>query len=126
MVRIAAATLAATRFRADRLRESSEDPALVATEIADYLVNHGVPFRDAHEIVGKVLRAAEQEGKTIRQMPLERLKTFSPAFEADLGVMLTLDSALARRNVPGGTGPNSVRTALNEFKTRIGKRPEKP
>jgi argininosuccinate lyase len=126
MVRIAAATLAATRFREDRLRGSSEDPALVATEIADYLVNHGVPFRDAHEIVGKVLRAAEQEGKTIRQIPLERLRTFSPAFEADLGVMLTLDSALARRNVPGGTAPSSVRTALNEFKTRIGKRQEKP
>jgi argininosuccinate lyase len=126
MVRIAAATLAATRFREDRLRGSSEDPALVATEIADYLVNHGVPFRDAHEIVGKVLRAAEQEGKTIRQIPLERLRTFSPAFEADLAVMLTLDSALARRNVPGGTAPSSVRTALNEFKTRIGKRQEKP
>jgi argininosuccinate lyase len=122
MVRIAAGTLAATRFREDKLRESSEDPALVATEIADYLVNHGVPFREAHEIVGKVLRAAEQEGKTVRQMPLDRLKTFSPAFDGDLGEMLTLDSALARRNVPGGTAPNTVRSALNEFKARIATR----
>jgi argininosuccinate lyase len=125
MVLIAAATIAATGFREDKLRESSDDPALVATEIADYLVNHGVPFREAHEIVGKMLRAAEQDGKTVREMPLSQLKTFSPVFGEDLGAMLTLDSALARRSVPGGTAPSAVRVALNEFKTRIGKRQEK-
>ena len=119
MTQIAAATLAATGFRADKLRESSADPSLVATEIADYLVHRGVPFREAHEIVGKVLRAAEQEGKTIREMPLGRLKAFSETFADDLNVMLTIDSALARRNVPGGTAPASVRAALDEFKMRI-------
>ena len=118
MTRIAAATLGATRFREDKLRESASDPALVATEMADYLVNHGVPFREAHEIVGKVLRVAEQEQKTVREMPLAQLKTFSPAFGDDLNSMLTLDSALARRNVRGGTGPSAVRTALDEFKVR--------
>ena len=122
MTQIAAATLAATRFRAEKLRESSADPALVATEIADYLVNRGVPFREAHEIVGKVLRAAEQEGKTIREMPIDRLKTFSNAFAEEFNAMLTLDSALARRSIPGGTAPSSVRMALDEFKARVGKR----
>jgi argininosuccinate lyase len=125
MMRIAAATLAATRFREDKLRETSADPALVATEIADYLVNRGVPFREAHEIVGKILRAAEQEGKAIREMPLDRLKTFSGVFADDLGAMLTLDSALARRSVPGGTAPSSVRAALDEFKARAQKRSQK-
>jgi len=119
MTRIAAATLSATGFRATKLREASADPSLVATEIADYLVQRGVPFREAHEIVGKVLRAAEQEGKTIREMPLDRLKAFSEAFADDLNVMLTVDSALARRDVPGGTAPSSVRAALDEFKLRI-------
>ena len=57
MVKIAAATLAATKFREARLREAAQDPALVATEVADYLAAQGVPFREAHEIVGKVLRA---------------------------------------------------------------------
>jgi argininosuccinate lyase len=122
MTRIAAATLDATRFREDKLREAASDPALVATEIADYLVNHGVPFREAHEIVGKVLRAAEQEQKAVREMPLARLKTFSPAFGDDLNSMLTLDSALARRNVRGGTAPSAVRTALDEFKARANER----
>jgi argininosuccinate lyase len=121
MTQIAAATLSATRFREERLRDASADPALVATEIADYLVNRGVPFREAHEIVGKVLRAAELEGKTIREMPLARLQSFSDVFENDLGAMLTLDSALARRSVPGGTAPVSVRAALDEFRVRAAK-----
>ncbi|HEY0703506.1 MAG TPA: argininosuccinate lyase [Candidatus Acidoferrales bacterium] len=122
MTNIAAATLAATRFREGALKQAASDPALVATEIADYLVNHGVPFRDAHEIVGKVLRAAEQSATTVREMPLDRLKTFSPAFGPDLGEMLTTESALARRNVQGGTAPAAVRAALDEFKTRLQQR----
>ena len=121
MTRIAAATLAATRFRQERLRESAQDPALVATEVADYLVNRGVPFREAHEIVGKVLRASEQEGKSIREMSVARLKEFSPAFGPGLDSVLILESALSRRNVAGGTAPASVRSALQDFKVRIAK-----
>jgi argininosuccinate lyase len=126
MVEIAAAALAATKFREERLREASQDPALVATEVADYLVAFGVPFREAHEIVGKVLRAAEQEGKSIREMPLERLRQFSPAFEASLWTALTLESALARRAVAGGTAPGAVRAALQDFKSRLAKLEENP
>jgi argininosuccinate lyase len=93
----------------------------VATELADYLVAFGVPFREAHEVVGKVLRAAEQEGKSIRDMPIERLKEFSPAFGRDLATVLTLESALARRAVAGGTAPAAVRAALEQFKARLEK-----
>jgi argininosuccinate lyase len=121
MTQIAAATLAATRFREARLREVAQDPALVATEVADYLVAFGVPFREAHEIVGKVLRAAEKEGKTIREMPLEKLKEFSPAFGRDLASILTVEAALARRSLPGGTAPGAVRAAIEDFKARLKK-----
>ena len=121
MTQIAAATLAATKFNEPRLREAAQDPALVATELADYLVAFGVPFREAHEVVGKVLRAAEQEGKSIREMPIERLKEFSPAFGRDLATVLTLESALARRAVAGGTAPAAVRAALGDFKARLEK-----
>ena len=121
MVEIAAATLAATKFNEKRLSEAAQDPALVATELADYLVAFGVPFREAHEVVGKVLRAAEQDGKSIREMPIERLKEFSPAFGRDLGTVLTVESALARRAVAGGTAPGAVRAALEEFKARLAK-----
>jgi argininosuccinate lyase len=126
MTRIAGKTLGATRFRDDRLAQAAQDPALVATEVADYLVAFGVPFREAHEIVGKVLRAAEQEGKSIREMPLERLKELSPAFGRDLSTVLTLESALARRAVAGGTAPGAVRAALDEFKQRLIKLEEHP
>jgi argininosuccinate lyase len=126
MVQIGAATLAATKFNEARLRAAAQDPALVATEVADYLVAFGVPFREAHEVVGKVLRAAEQDGKSIREMPIERLKEFSPAFGRDLGTVLTLESALARRAVTGGTAPGAVRAALEEFKSRLTKLKEAP
>jgi argininosuccinate lyase len=126
MTQIAAAALAATKFREARLREAAQDPALVATEVADYLVAQGVPFREAHEIVGKVLRAAEQDGKSIREMPLERLKQFSPLFGRDLRTVLTLESALARRGVAGGTAPGAVRAALADFNARIAKLEENP
>jgi argininosuccinate lyase len=126
MVKIAAAALAATKFREARLREASQNPALVATEVADYLVAQGIPFRDAHEIVGKVLRACEQEGKSIREMPLDKLVVFSPAFGRDLSTVLTLESALARRGVAGGTALGAVRAALEDFAARVAALEAKP
>jgi argininosuccinate lyase len=125
-VEIAAAALAATKFREERLLEAAQDPALVATEVADYLVAFGVPFREAHEIVGKVLCAAEQEGKSIRDMPIQRLKEFSPAFGGDLSTALALESALARRAVAGGTAPGAVRAVLENFESRLAALEENP
>ncbi len=126
MTRIAAAALAATKFRHERLREAAQDPALVATEVADYLVAQGIPFREAHEIVGKVLRAAEQAGKSIRETPIAELKKFSPLFGPELSTVLALESALARRSVAGGTAPGAVRAALEGFNLRLAKIEENP
>jgi argininosuccinate lyase len=119
MTQMAAAALAATKFREARLREAAQDPALVATELADYLVGAGLPFREAHEIVGKVLRAAEQDGKSIREMSPARLKEFSPVFAGDLSTVLSVESALARRATLGGTAPGAVRAGLEDFKRRL-------
>lgn len=126
MTQIAAAALAATKFRQERLREAAQDPALVATEIADYLVAQGIPFREAHEIVGNILRAAEQAGKSVREMPIAELKKFSPVFGPELSTVLTLESALARRSVAGGTAPGAVRAALENFNSRLAKIEENP
>jgi argininosuccinate lyase len=126
MTQIAAAALAVTKFRAERLREAANDPALVATELADYLVRAGTPFREAHEIVGKILRAAEKEGKSIREMPIERLQEFSPNFRDDLKSVLAVESALKRRAAPGGTAPEAVRAALDDFNLRVTKIEEHP
>jgi argininosuccinate lyase len=126
MTQIAAAALAATGFREARLREAAQDPALVATEVADYLVAQDIPFREAHEIVGKLLRAAEQDGKSIRELPLERLREFSPVFGREVETVLTLESALARRGIAGGTAPGAVRAALKEFQARLIQLEENP
>ncbi len=123
---IAAAALAATRFREERLRAAAQDPALVTTEVADYLVAQGVPFREAHEMVGRILRAAEQTGKSIREMPIAKLREFSPVFGPELETVLTLDSVLARRSVAGGTAPGAVRAALADFGARLAKLEENP
>ncbi|MGH9733088.1 MAG: argininosuccinate lyase [Candidatus Acidiferrales bacterium] len=126
MTQIAAPALAAMKFRAERLHEAAQDPALVATELADYLVRAGTPFRDAHEIVGKILRAAEQEGKSIREMPIDRLKEFSPNFCDDLRSTLSVASALDRRAASGGTAPDAVRAALEDFNLRVTEIEEHP
>jgi argininosuccinate lyase len=119
IVRVAAGAVAATRVNVVRLREAASDPALLATEIADYLVWRGIPFRQAHEIVGKVVREGEREEKSLTELPLEKLKTFSPAFGPDLAATLTVEAALERRSVPGGTSPAAVRAAIAECRHRL-------
>jgi argininosuccinate lyase len=119
MLRIAAGAIAATKVNVARLREAADDPALLATEAADYLVERGVPFREAHEIVGKVVREAEKRGQSWVTLPIEKLQQFSPAFAADLASYLTVESALARRRAPGGTAPETVRAALADCRKRV-------
>jgi len=120
MVQVAAGAIATTRICAARLREAAADPTLLATEAADYLVRRGVPFRQAHEIVGKVVREAERGGQSWTSLPLAKLKTFSPAFEDDLRAGLTVEASLARHAVPGGTAPEAVRAAIAECRERLG------
>ncbi len=121
MTRVAAGAIAATEIREERLREAASDPALLATEVADYLVARGVPFRQAHEIVGAIVREAENRGEAWPAFSLARLKSFSPAFEDDLHAWLTVESALARRSAPGGTAPATVRAALKDCRERLRK-----
>jgi argininosuccinate lyase len=125
MVAVAAGALAAAEFREDRLRAAASNPLLLATEAADYLVRKGIPFRQAHDIVGKVLREAEKQNTSWAALPLETLKKISPAFEADIAKSLSLDAALAAKNVPGGTAPESVRKAISDLEERLNKKTTK-
>ncbi len=118
MVLVASGALFATRFNEDKLRAAASNPALLATEAADYLVRRGIPFRQAHDIVGTVLKEAERQKILWTELPLSELKKFSPAFADDIRESLTLSAALAAKNVPGGTSPAAVRRALAEFDQR--------
>lgn len=125
MLAVTAGTVASTKFNAERLRAAACNPALLATEAADYLVHKGIPFRQAHDIVGKVLREAEKQNVSWTALPLESLKKISPAFGADFLGSLSVAAALAAKKVPGGTAPEAVRAAIADLERRLNKKATK-
>src|SRR5438094_5547423 len=122
MLRVAAGALASTKFHVNRLLTAASNPTLLATEAADYLVRKGIPFRQAHDIVGKVLREAEKQNVAWTALPLDILKTISPAFEADFAKSFSVDAALAAKKVRGGTAPDAVRAAIADLEARLNKK----
>src|SRR6267143_3276752 len=125
MLAVATGALASTKFNTDRLKTAASNPALLATEAADYLVHKGIPFRQAHDIIGKVLREAEKQNISWTALPLETLKKISPVFEADFAKSLSVDAALAAKKVPGGTAPECVRAAIADLEGRLNKKATK-
>jgi argininosuccinate lyase len=119
LVEVAAGNLTATRINADRMRELASDPALLATDAADYLVRKGVPFRTAHETVGKLLRDAERRGEPWTKTPLTRLREFSRTFSDDFHAAISVDASLASHSAPGGTAPDAVRGAIAEWRKKL-------
>src|SRR5262245_26184833 len=115
MLAVAAGAIETTGFRDDQLRAKAENPALLATEAADYLVRKGLPFRQAHDLVGKVLKEAERQNIPWTRLPIEELRKISPAFDSEISVSLSVEAALSSKKVPGGTAPESVRAAVAEL-----------
>jgi argininosuccinate lyase len=91
---------------------------VLATDVADYLVRKGVPFRDAHQAVAELVRHAQMEGKALPELSLDEYRRFSPAFDEDV-LALDLRSALEARDVPGGTSPRQVEAALKRARERL-------
>jgi argininosuccinate lyase len=125
MTAVAAGAIETTKFSSARLTAAASNPVLLATEAADYLVHNGVPFRQAHDVVGKVLREAERQGKIWTDLPFEDLQRISPAFEANFSDGLNVAAALAAKKVPGGTAPEAVRKAVADLEERLNKRANK-
>jgi len=96
-----------------------------ATDLADYLVRKGLPFRDAHEVVGHAVRHGLETSKDLAEMTLDELQTFSPLIEADVFTVLSLEGSVAARNHIGGTAPNQVRAAVARARDWL-KTQEKP
>jgi argininosuccinate lyase len=109
---VLAAMLPRLRVRGDRMRAAAEAGYTLATELADYLAVHGVPFRDAHAVVGAIVRQAIADGRTLESLTLAELRRFSPAFAADVADWLSPEAAVARRRATGGTAPANVRRRL--------------
>lgn len=103
----------------ERMREAAREGYATATDLADYLVRRGVPFRDAHEVVAQAVRQAEAENLDLAGLPLSTLKSFSPLIDEDVYEILTLEGSVASRNHPGGTAPEQVRQAIKQALTRL-------
>ena len=121
MISVASGAMQRTGFRDDTLRVRAENPALLATEAADYLVRKGIPFRQAHDLVGQVLKEAERQKKMWTDLPLSELRSISTAFDADICASLTVEAALASKKVAGGTALDSVRAAIADLENRLPK-----
>jgi argininosuccinate lyase len=119
MICVATGALIGTEFREDRLRAAASDPVLFATDAADYLVHKGVPFRQAHDLIGKVLRESERQGRPWTQLSLADVKNISPLFDADFLTGPSVESAIATKTVPGGTATESVRSAIAILQNRL-------
>ncbi len=105
--------------RPERMRAALAEGFATATDLADYLVRKGVPFRDAHEIVARAVREAETAGLDLAQLTLERLQSFSPLIAADVFAVLTAEGSVASRRHVGGTAPEAVRAAIARARKRL-------
>lgn len=106
-----AGSIATLRFEIGRMREAISG-AMMATDLADYLVRRAVSFRDAHGAVGRLVREAEEAGVDLSALPFSSFAAAHPAFEQDVLVELTPERSLSHRDIAGGTGPNSVAAQL--------------
>jgi len=104
--------VASMRVNVDAMRSGATGGFMAATDLADYLAAHGMPFREAHEVVGKIVLACEREGRTLQQLTLEELRTASPVFGDDSLAAVDLDAIVARRTTAGGTGHERVTEQL--------------
>ena len=112
ILRVVPPMLGSLTWRIERLRSAAAAHYSTATDLADYLVKKGLPFRDAHEVVGKTVRHAMAHGKELGELTLDELQSFSPVIGADVHGAITLEASLGARNVIGGTAPEAVRHQL--------------
>ena len=121
MLCIADAMMNHVTFDVERMRAAATDPAgfLLATDAADWLVEQGVPFRDAHAAVGQLVRTAEARGVALQDLPLEDFRAAHPKYTEAVRKGLDPDRALARRRALGGPAPANVRRQVARWRKRL-------
>lgn len=113
--------LRATKFNRKKMAQAAADPMLLATELADYLVRKGLPFRQAHEVVGKLVAACEKQNKTLVDFTPGELKNFSELFGADAPGVLDARAAVHARTLVGGPAPKAVARQMKELQKALAK-----
>jgi argininosuccinate lyase len=103
----------------EAMHASAKQGYATATDLADYLVNKGLPFRDAHEVVGSAVAYAIQKGKDLSEFTLQEMHAFDRRIEADVFDNLSLEGSVAARDMTGGTAPNQVRRQIADCRKLI-------
>lgn len=106
------------KFNADRTQKAAGENFTLATDVADYLAKKGMPFREAHGIVGKLVLLAISKNKDLSDLPLSDYQNLSPLFEEDV-YSITIQSSIEARNVPGGTAPKQVERAFKRARRKM-------
>jgi len=109
---VSALVLGNVKLNAERMRAAASQGMMNATELADYLVRKGVPFREAHQTVGRIVVRALEQGIELGELSLDELRAFSPVIDDDVFQSLTLEKTLATKSLAGGTAPERVAEAL--------------
>ena len=102
--------------RAERMQDDLSAGFINATDMADYLVGKGLPFREAHAVAGTLVRRAEQAGKTLEELPLDELRKESPLFAEDIYAAISLIGCMKKRSSIGGPAPQAVEAELVELR----------
>lgn len=111
--------LSTITFRKDIMEASAKGGFTNATDAADYLVSHGVPFRDAHGIIGQLVLRCIELGLSLDELPLEEYKAISPVFEKDIYDAIRMETCVERRNTAGAPGKCAMRDALDYYKNYL-------
>jgi argininosuccinate lyase len=119
-LRVFADMMVAIEVNRAQTLEAARSGFSTATDLADYLVRRGLPFRDAHEAVGRAVSYGVEQGKDLADMTLEELQKFCDRIEEDVFDVLTLEGSVAARNHVGGTAPDQVRAAVARARQRLG------
>jgi argininosuccinate lyase len=119
-VRILTAMLEHTTANEKVCAAASADPSLLATDLADYLVRKGMPFRKAHHVVGQVVALAERQGKTLDKLACSELQAVDKLFGEDAKDVFDLQKSMSRRNVPGAPGTGEVKRQLARWQKSLG------
>ncbi|HXS69724.1 MAG TPA: argininosuccinate lyase [Candidatus Polarisedimenticolia bacterium] len=117
--RLMAAMLKNTKVNRAACQSAASDPALLATDLADYLVRKGMPFREAHHVVGAVVALAEKSGKPLNQLTLAQLQSVNKQFSRDALRVFNLKNAMDHRNIPGAPGTREIAKQLARWRKQL-------
>jgi len=104
-----------------KMKAATKDPSLLATDLAEYLVKKGMPFREAHGIVGKLVSNATKKGKKLNAIPLTELRKLSSKFDVDVAKVFDVRRSLTARSAVGAPSPKNIAAQIGHWRKRVGR-----